>query len=243
MSSQNKTLSNLGFFFRNQLSTLDGFQDAVDISSNVSDWVAEIGVSSIQLSEFTSTLKKSSTLLAGFSLLKDCSEVLVELSETFNTDKSSDDLAHSGVLTSAYKVSRVASTVLNSSSNVLIKTNEVGWVKTPKIMPIATVVFSATDIFSNVCDLCQEVFLLKNREEQLKLSQVSQKEKRRIANLNVTSVLNILNNLTGIAGSALSLFVLLAGGPPVLLTVGLILSSSWLVTKIMSKFYQSLKQV
>lgn len=125
-------------------------------------------------------------------------------------------------------------------SDVANNFHDAGWVNLGKAAPISCGVFFGTDIVGNTIDLTSQVCQISARNVQRQASSISPQTKTNLFHKDVHSYIEIVKNVVCITGSIIGLVSLVLGGPIVVSIVGLVLSSMWIVSKIVSHFYNEM---
>jgi hypothetical protein len=118
--------------------------------------------------------------------------------------------------------------------------HDAGWVNLGKAAPISSGVFFGTDIVGNAIDLTGQVCQISARNTERQTAGISHLTKKSLFHKDVHSYIEIVKNAVCITGSIIGLMSVVLGGPIVVSIVGLVLSSMWIVSKIVSHFYNEM---
>ena len=231
--------------FSDRLGTSEGIYDALKIGEYGVEWFKRIPLQIFQsshLADVKGVFSRAAAVLGAFALVKQMGDTASSISlfgRVFDKTRSpsSQDLT---IDVLAKNAARNILDLTCMASDVANNFHEAGWVNLGKAAPISSGVFFGTDIIGNAIDLTGQIYQISERNVEKHTRRISPQTKTNFFHKDVLSCIEIVKNVACISGSIIGLASLVLGGPIVVSIVGLFFSSMWIVSKIVSHFYNEM---
>jgi len=209
------------------------------------EWFRQIPYQNFQSSHLIhakTVFSQSSALLGAFGLIKQIGDTITSFSLFGRfSDKTKSPLGTEvEISTVARNAFRNLLDLTCMASDVANNFHDAGWVNLGKAAPISNGVFFGTDIVGNAIDLTGQVCQISSRNAERQAPRISPQTKKNLFHKDIHSYIEIVKNTVCITGSTIGLVSVFLGGPIVVSIVGLVLSSMWIVSKIVSHFYNEM---
>ncbi len=242
-SSPSKNSSNFFNHLVDHLSTSDGVKDALKVIDISSQWASKCSLTDAQissLSQVSDFTSKASNLISSFGLIKQTSELASDLSLAGRVAFSDQDLTSDKVRAVYSRAARGVLDYANSLSDCVNNLHDAGCVNLGAGHVASQGVFYITDLVGNGIDFVSNAKDIDKRSCEMSNGSISEKKGLRFRLLNHLSMMKMFSNATCLIGSILGVVALISGGSVVFPIIGLVLSTAWILSKILSHFYEKM---
>ena len=224
-----------------RLTASEGIYDALKVGEYAIEWFKHLPQQVFQsshLGQAKQVFSHAATILGAFGLVKQIGDTVISISlfgrlVTKTTSYSEIDVIARDAGRNVLDFTCMASDVANNF-------HEAGWVNLGSAAPISSGIFFGTDIVGHGIDLAGQVCQISARNVQRQAGDISPHTKINFIYKDILSSMEIVKNVACISGSIIGLASLILGGPVFISVIGLILSSTWIVSKIVSHFYNEM---
>ena len=223
-----------------RLSTTEGLYDAFKLGDIASSWFLGDGSTQSKLSKLQKTFNRASTLISSINTVKQLGDTIGSLS-VVRSELSLPESDGSKQQKVAKATANFARNCLDSTialSDTAVSFHDAKWIDLGQNVRSVNAIFYGADIIGNTLDIKADLNKIEKRAAKINNDQHSEIKKKSFFHKNVISHINIIKNCCCLIGSIMGLISLFLGGPVALPIIGLVLSSTWIVSKISIYFYR-----
>jgi hypothetical protein len=235
-SSKGQSMSNP---ILDRLSTAEGLYDAFKFGDIASSWFLRDASSQSKLLKLQKTFNRASTLISSINTAKQLGDTVGSLcalrTELCSTGANGSKQQNIAKATACFARNCLDTTI--ALSDTAVSFHDAKWIDLGQNVKGVNAIFYGADIVGNALDIKADLSKIEKRVAKINNNAHSPEKKKSFFHKNVISHINIIKNCCCLIGSIMGLASLLLGGPVALPIIGLILSSTWIVSKISIYFY------